>query len=64
MKRLIFVFFAILFTFSAYADGWRKEEMEVKVFLKNQVDYETLHKLRLNGDIGNGYAVLYLIPSE
>ncbi|HHE40167.1 MAG TPA: T9SS type A sorting domain-containing protein [Candidatus Cloacimonetes bacterium] len=39
--------------------------MEVRVFLNSQSDYQTLHALKLNGDIyPNGEALLYLIPSE
>ncbi|MBS3768245.1 MAG: hypothetical protein KGY75_09050, partial [Candidatus Cloacimonetes bacterium] len=39
--------------------------MEVKVFLKNDSEYEKLHSLKLDGDVyPTGFARMYVIPSE
>jgi len=45
-------------------NGWRQGEMEIKVQLDNQRDAETLHKLKLNGDIYRDYALMYVTPDE
>jgi len=64
MKRvlLIFVLIAIFFTSQSFA--WRKDEMEVKVNLYTEEDYQILYSFRFNGDIYPGFARLYLTPDE
>ena len=43
-------------------NGWRENEMEVKIDLQNSSDYEVLNSLHLNGDVyPNGKAIYYLI---
>ncbi|MCF8387721.1 MAG: T9SS type A sorting domain-containing protein [Bacteroidales bacterium] len=54
----------MLFTIFSHADGWRENEMQVKVFIKSQQDAQELAALRLNGDYFGKYAILYLVPSE
>ena len=46
-----------------YADGWRKDEKQVKVEFEAQTA-EKLAKLRLNGDYYLDHAIIYAIPSE
>jgi hypothetical protein len=66
MKRFTISLFVLLIAIVASAQqGWRDGEMEVKITLQNQADYETLHSLRLNGDVyADGSAIMYVIPGE
>ncbi|MCF8364943.1 MAG: PKD domain-containing protein [Bacteroidales bacterium] len=58
--------FALLsfITITAFAQGWRTNEMEIKVLLNDSKDAQTLHQLRLNGDIYRDYALMYVTPEE
>ncbi|MCD4773705.1 MAG: succinylglutamate desuccinylase/aspartoacylase family protein, partial [Bacteroidales bacterium] len=65
MKKISIIFLLLIFTFSAFSqDGWRKNEMEVKVYFNNPSEKEILSGLHLIGDIYQNHALLYLIPSE
>ena len=64
MRVLIFLFFLIIATHAVLADGWRKGEMEVEVRIRGQEDKARIKDLRLNGDAGGSYAILYVIPDE
>jgi hypothetical protein len=50
----------------ALAEGWRKGEKEVKVFLNSAADYALLNHLKLNGDINpfEGIGIMFVIPEE
>ena len=64
MKKIILLI-ALCLVFSSHLFAWRSQEMEVRVFLNSQQDYQILHTLKLNGDVyPNGEALLYVIPSE
>ncbi len=64
MKKNILVFCFVLLIIT-YLFGWRKNESEVILDLRNQTDIEQIKKLKLNGDIyPDGKAILYLIPEE
>ena len=64
MKKCL-VLIILCLIFSSHLFAWRSQEMEVRVFLNSQQDYQTLHALKLNGDVyPNGEALLYVIPSE
>ena len=65
MKKFLLLIFLGFIIFSAYADnGWRENEKEIKVYIKNQSDAKILHQLLLNGDFYYDHAILYVIPSE
>jgi len=64
-KTLILLLVLMLTTAATHAqNGWRQNEMEIKVQLHNQRDAQTLHGLKLNGDIYRGYALMYVTPAE
>lgn len=62
-STLVLILFTTL-TFSAFAQGWRANEMEVKVFLNQSKDAQTLHQLGFQGDIYTDYAWMYVTPDE
>ncbi len=67
MKKVFLLSAIVLFfVFSAFADGWRKGEKEIKVFLNSAADYTLLTDLKLNGDIysSKGIAIMYVTPDE
>lgn len=67
MKKL-FILSALLFSFiliSAQQQGWRENEMEVKVYYNNDHDLKAIYSLKLDGDIySDGTGLFYLVPSE
>lgn len=48
----------------AIAQGWRPNEMEIKVTLNSYDDAKLLGDLKLNGDIYDEYALMYVTPEE
>ncbi len=65
MRKFIFLFILSIFVFALNAEGWRLNEMEVRVFYNNQSELAKLADLHLNGDVyPNGEALLFVIPSE
>lgn len=64
MKRILTLLFALAFVATAWADGWRKGEMEVKIELTEKSQFELLHKLQINGDFYKDHAVVYVLPEE
>ncbi len=66
MKRIIILFLLSFIIISPIfsQNGWRKDEMEIKVNLKAENHPEKLYNLKLNGDFYKDYALLYVIPSE
>ena len=50
MKKIILLI-GLCLVFSSPLLAWRSQEMEVRVFLNSQADYQTLHALKLNGDV-------------
>ena len=59
MKKYVLSFCILFFFISSLAqEGWRKNEMEVKVFLISTNDARTLSDLHLTGDVYSnaGYA--------
>ena len=65
-KTLVLSAIMLFFLFSAFADGWRKGEKEIKVFLNSAADYTLLTDLKLNGDIysSKGIGIMYATPNE
>lgn len=57
---------ALFLSFHLMAQSaWRKQEMEVKIWLNDAWQIEQLYALHLSGDVyPNGTGLLYLIPSE
>lgn len=45
-------------------NGWRQNEMEIKVQINNHRDAQVLHSLKLNGDIYRDYALMFVTPDE
>ncbi len=65
MKNLLLLSIALfLFSLMSFAEGWRKNEMQVKVQLHSQKESQQLYELRFNGDFFGKYAILYLTPRE
>ena len=67
MKKYVLSFCILFFFISSLAqEGWRKNEMEVKVFLISTNDARTLSDLHLTGDVYSnaGYALMYVTPAE
>jgi hypothetical protein len=72
MKRLALILSVLLLSITtAYSeDGWRENEMEVKVFLDSREDAEKLGGLNLVGDIYlrggglDGFGTMYVTPDE
>ncbi|MBW6460759.1 MAG: succinylglutamate desuccinylase/aspartoacylase family protein, partial [Bacteroidales bacterium] len=65
-KSYLFLSLALFMLMTATHGQWRPGEMEVKVDLNRPELAMQLHELKLNGDIyaHEGYALLYVIPSE
>jgi PKD repeat protein len=64
MKIFFFTIITLCFGLVAVSQGWRTNEMEIKVpFLTNETSLK-LHNLKLNGDIYKDYAILYVVASE
>ncbi len=67
MKKIFLLPLLLLLTLtlSAQNGGWRDHEMEIRIFLSGQEDFEKLRSLRLNGDIyPDGKALFYVVPQE
>ena len=65
MKKISIIFLLSIFAFSAFAqNGWRKNEMEVKIFFNTLSEKELINSFHFAGDIYQDYACFYLIPSE
>jgi len=64
MKKLVLAVIAMLFVAVTFAEGWRTNEMEVKVNISSKHEAYQLTELRLNGDYFLDYAILYVIPEE
>ncbi len=63
MKKIIFLI-VLCFVFSSQLFAWRPQEMEVKVILNSQEDFQALHALKLNGDVYSDFARVYVISDE
>ena len=63
MKKIILLI-ALCLLFSSHLFAWRPSEMEVKVILNSQEDYQALHALKLNGDVYQNFARVYVTPDE
>ncbi len=65
MKNFYFLFFILILANTVYSQhGWRKDEMEVKVFFNTNQEAKALYDLRVNGDFFIDYALVFVIPSE
>lgn len=54
----------IAFSATSFAQGWRHNEMEVRIEVKDESTAQILSELKLTGDYYPGYAVLYVTPGE
>jgi hypothetical protein len=64
-KHLLLLLLSFVSLYCAAQDGWREQEMEIKVYLNTNEDRKTLHELNLSGDIyPSGYALMYVVPEE
>jgi hypothetical protein len=67
MKRHILSLFFILlliFSVSAQHNGWRPREMELKIPITNTHDAARLYDLKLDSEMGAGFARVYATPDE
>jgi hypothetical protein len=66
MKRHVIILTLLLITLgvSAQQNGWRKGEMELKVSISNPKDAAILYNLKLNSEMGAGFAWVYATPEE
>ena len=65
MKRILFsLSFLLCFFIANSQNGWREGEMEVRVSLGADLDFQLLNSLKLNGDIYSDHALMYLTPGE
>jgi len=64
MKRLFLFILFINLILSSFADGWRENEKEVRVFINNPAQAELLRNLRLNVDFYGDQARVFVIPEE
>ncbi|MBI9039536.1 MAG: T9SS type A sorting domain-containing protein [Bacteroidales bacterium] len=66
MKKFFLLSIILCLTFMSLAEGWRKGEKEIKVFLNSPVDYTLLSDLKINGDINpfKGFGIMYVTPDE
>lgn len=63
-KIALLIVSVCLVVFNTTAQGWRPMEMEIKVTLNSFEDAKLLGDLRLNGDIYQKYALMYVTPDE
>lgn len=66
MKRTTFtaILLIIAFCMTSYAQGWRQNEMEVRIDIKDGSAVQILSELKLTGDYYPGHAILYVTPAE
>ena len=65
MKKITILSFLIILFGSTYSqNGWRAGEMEIRVNIGDQTEATMLNQLKLNGDVYQDHAILYVIPSE
>ena len=66
MKKYVLLSVILCLNFMALAQGWRKGEKEIKVFLNSVADYTLLSELKLNGDINpfEGIGIMYVNAEE
>ncbi len=67
MRLFLVLFLLQILVISGYSqNGWRNQEMEVRVTLANNDEAHKLGDLHLNGDIHalEGHALMYVVPSE
>ena len=63
-KILLFTLLMSLFL-TSFAQNWRTDEMEVKVYLKNAVEGNQLYNLNLRGEVyPTGYGLFNVTPDE
>ncbi len=63
-KKSLLILIGLLLGVMAEAQGWRANEMEIKVTFGPGNEAMQLHGLKLNGDFYQQHAVLYVIPEE
>ena len=63
-QSLIILLLSFVVISSVFSQGWRKNEMEIKVILSEKNHSQELYNLKLNGDFYQEYAVLYVTPAE
>ena len=65
MKNLLISLMFIFVCFTSFAQGWRKDEMEVKIYLNNSEQGKNLYDLHLKGDYyPTGYGLFNVTPDE
>lgn len=63
IKLLFFITF-LLFSTYVQSQGWRPQEMEIRVTINSRDEAKLLGELKLNGDIYPEYALMYVTPDE
>ncbi|HPR56828.1 MAG TPA: M14 family zinc carboxypeptidase [Bacteroidales bacterium] len=64
MKKYLLSMLVMLLLSPVFGQGWRPEEMEIKVNIQNDEEARILHELNLQGDIYVNQARLFVIPQE
>jgi hypothetical protein len=67
LKRISGIFILTLLFCSTWAQGWRKDEMEVSVFIDKPSDIDTFRSLALNYELASADGStlrVYLVPEE
>ncbi len=64
MKNLALLLFLACFFATTFAQGWRTDEMEVKVQISSKTDALDLYNLKFTGDIYLKHAILFVTPEE
>ena len=67
MKKLLLLVYMIAVVSVAFADGWRKGEMQVMIYLNTPDDGLVLKELRINADVYGpefNTARAYVVPAE
>ncbi|MBN1340314.1 MAG: T9SS type A sorting domain-containing protein [Bacteroidales bacterium] len=67
MKKCALVLVLVVWCISSFSQGWRKDEMQVRIHIEKQEDLLLLHNLRINMDYPAAdfnSARAYLIPAE
>ena len=64
MKKLLFSLIAICCVLVGHSQGWRTNEMEIRVPFFTKDAPLQIHNLKLYGDIYKDYAILYVVPAE
>jgi len=64
MRNLLFFILFVFTLNTTNSQGWRKDEMEVRIDFETVLQKDLIYSMNLNGDIYPDYALLYVTPDE